>query len=71
MEVCVLSTMPGAINQGSRVILATNACCSTTDEAQHAIMNIYMNRFCEQIKTVSTKLLPDSWSRTSGLLASS
>ena len=44
-DVCVLSTMLGAIDWGFRVILVTDALCSSADETHDAMMNIYMNRF--------------------------
>ena len=40
-DVCVLSTMLGAIDWGFRVILVTDALCSSTDETHDAMMNVY------------------------------
>ena len=51
-DVCVLSTMLGAIDWGFRVILVTDALCSSADETHDAMMNIYLNRFGEQVETV-------------------
>ena len=53
-DVCVLSTMLGAIDWGFRVILVTDALCSSADETHDAMMNIYMNRFGLQAETVTT-----------------
>ena len=61
-DVCVLATMLGAIDWGFRVILVTDALCSSADETHDAMMNVYMNRFGEQVKTVNTQTLLDSWS---------
>ena len=60
-DVCVLSTMLGAIDWGFRVILVTDALCSSADETHEAMMNIYMNRFGEQAETVTTDTLLESW----------
>ena len=59
-DVCVLSTMLGAIDWGFRVILVTDALCSSADETHDAMMNIYMNRFGEQVETVTTNTLLES-----------
>ena len=60
-DVCVLSTLLGAIDWGFRVILVTDALCSSADETHDAMMNVYMNRFGEQVETVTTQTLLDSW----------
>ena len=63
-DVCVLATMLGAIDWGFRVILVTDALCSSADETHDAMMNIYMNRFGEQVETVTTVTLLESWQGT-------
>jgi nicotinamidase-related amidase len=60
-DVCVLATMLGAIDWGFRVILVTDALCSSADETHNAMMNVYMNRFGEQVETVTTQTLLVSW----------
>ena len=60
-DVCVLATMLGAIDWGFRVILVTDALCSSADETHDAMMNVYMNRFGEQVETVTTETLLESW----------
>lgn len=60
-EVCVLATMLGAIDWGFRVILVTDALCSSADQTHDAMMNVYMNRFGEQVECVTTETLLDSW----------
>jgi nicotinamidase-related amidase len=59
-DVCVLATMLGAIDWGFRVILVTDALCSSADETHDAMMNVYMNRFGEQVETVTTQTLLDA-----------
>ena len=53
--------MLGAIDWGFRVILVTDALCSSADETHDAMMNVYMNRFGEQVETVTTQTLLESW----------
>ena len=60
-DVCVLSTMLGAIDWGFRVILVTDALCSSAEETHDAMMNVYTNRFVEQVETVTTDTLLESW----------
>jgi nicotinamidase-related amidase len=60
-DVCVLSTMLGAIDWGFRVILVQDALCSSADETHDAMMDIYMSRFGEQAETVTTETLLESW----------
>jgi nicotinamidase-related amidase len=60
-DVCVLATVLGAIDWGFRVILVTDALCSSADETHDAMMNVYMNRFREQVETVTTQSLLASW----------
>ena len=55
-DVCVLATMLGAIDWGFRVILVTDALCSSADKTHDAMMDVYMNRFGEQVETVTTRL---------------
>jgi nicotinamidase-related amidase len=61
-DVCVLATALGAIDWGFRVILVTDALCSSADETHDSMMNVYMNRFGEQVECVTTETLLDSWS---------
>jgi nicotinamidase-related amidase len=60
-DVCVLSTMLGAVDWGFRVILVTDALCSSADETHDAMMNVYRNRFGEQVETVATQTLLTNW----------
>ena len=59
-DVCVLATMMGAVDWGFRVILVTDALCSSADETHDAMMNVYTNRFGQQVECVSTDTLLES-----------
>jgi nicotinamidase-related amidase len=60
-DVCVLSTMLGAIDWGFRVILVQDALCSSADETHDAMMDVYMSRFGEQVETITTETLLENW----------
>ena len=60
-DVCVLSTVLGAIDWGFRVILVADAVCSSADPTHDAMMSIYGSRFGEQVEVVSTERLLESW----------
>jgi nicotinamidase-related amidase len=60
-DVCVLATVLGAVDWGYRVILVTDALCSSADETHDSMMNIYMNRFGQQVECVTTETILDSW----------
>ena len=60
-DVSVLATILGAIDWGFRVILVTDALCSSAGDTHDAMMNIYLNRFGEQVETVTTDTLLENW----------
>ena len=60
-DVCVLSPMLGAVDWGFRVILATDALCSSADETHDAMMKIYKSRFGEQVETATVETILANW----------
>lgn len=60
-DVCVLATVLGAIDLGYRVIVVTDALCSSADETHDAVMTVYHYRYGQQVETVTTELLLDEW----------
>lgn len=50
-EVCVLATVLGAIDLGFRVIIATDAICSSADPTHDAMVEIYHSRYGMQVET--------------------
>jgi hypothetical protein len=38
-----------------------DALCSSADETHDAMMAVYMNRFGEQVETVTTETLLENW----------
>jgi len=60
-DVCVIATVLGAIDRGYRVIVATDALCSSSDRAHDAAMRIYHDRFNEQVETACTETILREW----------
>ncbi|WP_244488445.1 isochorismatase family cysteine hydrolase [Devosia sp. Root413D1] len=50
-EVCVMAAVIGAIDLGYRVIIATDAICSSADSTHDAMHHIYDSRFGMQVET--------------------
>lgn len=60
-EICVMATVLGAIDRGYRVILVSDAVCSSADPGHDAAMRIYETRFGQQIETAPLAELLDQW----------
>ena len=60
-DVCVLATVLGAVDQGYRVILVTDAVCSSSDAGHEALLTLYHQRFSEQIETATAEEVLSAW----------
>ena len=60
-DVCVLSTVLGAVDLGFRVVIVQDALCSSSDTGHDALMTMYRTRFNEQIDLVSAEELFEMW----------
>lgn len=60
-DVCVLAAVMDAIDHGYRVVLATDALCSSSDATHDALMTLYRNRFGEQIETAESEAILAAW----------
>jgi nicotinamidase-related amidase len=60
-DVCVLATVLDAVDLGYRVVLATDALCSSSDTTHDALLTLYRNRFGQQIEAVPTDIVLASW----------
>jgi nicotinamidase-related amidase len=60
-DVCVLATVLHAVDLGFRVVIVEDALCSSFDAGHDALMNLYRNRFAEQIELVKSEELMSLW----------
>ncbi|MGU3538606.1 cysteine hydrolase family protein [Methylobacterium sp. A54F] len=60
-DVCVLSAVLGAVDLGYRVVIVTDALCSSCDEAHDALMTMYRTRYGQQVETVSSDAVLAAW----------
>jgi len=60
-DLCVLATVLGAVDRGYRVVLATDAVCSASDESHDALLDLYARRFSQQVETAPTATILAHW----------
>ena len=60
-DVCVLATVIGAVDRGYRVILVTDAVCSSSDEGHDTMLKLYRDRYSLQIEAVGSEALLLAW----------
>ncbi|MBB6410659.1 nicotinamidase-related amidase [Mesorhizobium sangaii] len=60
-DVCVLATVLGGIDFGYRVVLVTDALCSSSDATHDALLTVYHQRFAQQVETVEMEKVLSSW----------
>jgi len=60
-DICVLATALGAIDRGYRVVLVTDAVCSSSDQTHDALMTFYNQRLSQQVETADTETVLSIW----------
>jgi nicotinamidase-related amidase len=60
-DVCVLTTVLGAIDLGYRVIVATDAICSSADPPHDAAVDLYHSRYGMQVETAEVETILRAW----------
>ncbi|TFW14218.1 cysteine hydrolase [Brevundimonas intermedia] len=60
-DVCVLATVLGAMDLGYRVVVATDALCSSSDEDHDSLIALYHRRFGQQIETAEVDEILRVW----------
>jgi nicotinamidase-related amidase len=51
----------GAIDRGYRVVIATDALGSSSDETHDASNRFYENRYSQQVEAVTTDIILQNW----------
>jgi nicotinamidase-related amidase len=60
-DVCVLAAVLGAVDFGYRVVLATDALCSSSDTTHDALLTLYRQRFAQQIEAARAATILANW----------
>jgi nicotinamidase-related amidase len=60
-DVCVLATVLGAVDRGFRVVVVTDGVCSVSDEGHDSLLNLYRQRFSQQIETADSATILSNW----------
>ena len=60
-DVCVLATVLGAVDHGYRVIIVTDAVCSSSDEGHDSLLKLYHERYSQQIETADSETVLSLW----------
>ena len=55
------ATVHGAVDYGHRVVIATGALCSFSDETHDALIKLYERRYSDQVETVTANVLLSNW----------
>ena len=62
-DVCVLATVLGAVDLGYRVVVVTDAVCSSSDAGHDAVLTVYRGRYGQQIETAEAENVLRAWAR--------
>lgn len=60
-DICVWATVIGAVDRGYRVVLASDAVCSTSDATHDALLQPCRSRFSQQIEVAMVDQVLDAW----------
>lgn len=60
-DVCVLASVMSAIDHGFRIVLPTDALCSTNDRTHDALLTLYRERFSQQVETTTAEEVLRRW----------
>ena len=60
-DVCVLGAVLGAVDLGYRVVVSTDAICSSSDETHDALLTLYRGRYGQPVETVASAEILRCW----------
>src|ERR1700761_5748321 len=62
-DVCVLAALLDAVDLGYRVVVASDALCSVSDEAHDNLIQLFSERFEQQIEVASSETILAAWGK--------
>jgi nicotinamidase-related amidase len=60
-DVCVLGAVLGAVDLGYRVVVPTDALCSSSDKTHDALVTLYRERYGQQVEAVPSEEVLRNW----------
>ncbi|MCW8085443.1 cysteine hydrolase family protein [Sabulicella glaciei] len=60
-DVCVLAAVLGAVDRGYRIIVPTDALCSSSDLTHDALLTLYRERYGQQVETALSEEVVAAW----------
>jgi nicotinamidase-related amidase len=60
-DVCVLSTVLGAIDLGYRIVVVSDGVCSSADQPHDHLLALYSDRFSLQVETAECREVLEAW----------
>lgn len=60
-DVCVLSTVLGAIDLGYRIVVVSDGVCSSADRPHDHLLALYSDRFSLQVETAESREVLEAW----------
>jgi nicotinamidase-related amidase len=60
-DVCVLAAVLGAVDRGYRVVVPTDALCSSSDTTHDALLTLYRERYGQQVETATVAEILEAW----------
>lgn len=60
-DVCVLSTVLGAIDLGYRIVVVSDGVCSSADQPHDHLLALYSDRFSLQVETADSREVLEDW----------
>jgi len=60
-DVCVLAAVLGAVDHGYRVVVATDAICSSSDHTHDALLTLYRERYGQQVEAATAEDILRAW----------
>ena len=63
LDMCVLTTVLGAVDLGYRTVLVTDVVCSASDSAHDAMLELFGKRYRRHVETATTQEVCGAWDR--------